>query len=186
LKGALLAVATVLLLPILAFFTYDALVFQPRQSAIQALLDQAPPEDRNPPALIRRYIQASHDSAISRNSYVARLLLLQFDDVRGKGTLRWHLSSALWAFLVSLHMSTDKVFALYSTLPYNGKDYGLSALSQRMYAKPLSALSETEAATVVAVLSGPSYYLREKGRLEQRRDTLLARDRDARATRDSP
>ena len=56
----LATVAALVLLPAMAFFSYDALVFQPRQPDIQALLDRAQPEDRNPPALIRRYILAAH------------------------------------------------------------------------------------------------------------------------------
>ena len=172
---ALGATAALFLLPVISFLAYDAVVFQPRQAEIQALLDRAPPEDRNPPAAIRRYILAAHIGGAPPSTHVARQLLTHLDMPRNKGMLGWHARFALWDRLVSLHMPQDKVLALYSTLSYNGAGYGLSALSQRLFSKPLSALSEPEAATVVAVLWAPSMYLRDQRRLEQRRDTLLAR-----------
>lgn len=70
------------------------------------------------------------------------------------------------------------MLALYSALSYNGVGYGLNDLSQRLFEKPLSALSEHEAATVVAVLAAPDIYLRDPIRLERRRDVLLSRDQD--------
>ncbi len=163
------------LLPIVTFFAYDAYAFQPHRAEMRAILAQANPEDRNPPSSIRRYILASHQNGAPPSTHVARQLLLRFVPSRTGGMLGWHARFALWDSLVSLHMSQDEIFGLYSTLSYNGQDYGLSALSQRLFAKPLSALSEPEAATVVAVLWAPDKYLRERNRLEQRRDLLLSR-----------
>ncbi|MBL0162513.1 MAG: transglycosylase domain-containing protein [Xanthomonadales bacterium] len=168
------AIAALLLLPVVAFFAYDVAVFQPRRTEIQALLDGAPPEDRNPPESIRRYILAAHAGGAPPSTHVARQLLIHLDMSSNKG-IGWHARLALWDRLVLLHLSQDNVLSLYSTLSYNGAGYGLSELSQRLFSKPLSALSESEAATVVAVLWAPSIFLRDERRLEERRDMLLAR-----------
>lgn len=176
-KVCVSVVVTALLAPIVGLLAYDVLVFQPRQSEIQALLDRARPDDRNPPALIRRYILVAHRDGAPPAAHVARLLLTRFDLPREKGMLRWHATSAVWTYLVSLHMSQEQILAVYSALSFNGEGYGISALSQRLYSKAPSALSESEAAMVVAVLWAPSFYAADKSRLERRRDALLARNR---------
>lgn len=177
--SALTAVAAVLLLAIIAFACYDAIVFQPRRAEIQALLQRAPAEDRDPPALIRRYILASHQADYPPTTAVARMLLARLDVSRDGGMPAWHARTALWDRLVWLHLSQDEILALYTTLSYNGSGHGLNQLSQRLYAKPLSALSEPEAATVVAILWSPSLYLSDRPRLDRRRDLLMARARAA-------
>lgn len=178
--SALTATALLLLLAVAAFATYDMQVFQPRRTQIDALLQRAPAEDRAPPALIRRYLLAAHPSGAQPTSNVARMLLARLEVSRERGMLDWHMHEFLWSLLVRLHLSQDETLGLYAALSYNGAGHGLSQLSQRLYAKPLSALSEPEAATVVAVLWSPQIYLRDRVRLERRRDLLMARARAAR------
>lgn len=176
-RFALLTIAALVMFLAIAFFSYDALVFQPRQPDVQAFLDRAQPEDRDPPILIRRYILAAHENGSPPSTHVARQLLAHLGLTSNDGMLGWHARFALWERLVSMHMSQDRIIALYCTLSYNGSGYGLSSLSQHLFSKPLSALSEREAATVVAVLWAPDVYLKDPTRLAQRRDTLLARAR---------
>ncbi|WP_369940219.1 transglycosylase domain-containing protein [Xanthomonas medicagonis] len=178
--SGLAAIAALLLVAFAAFVSYDMRVFQPRQAQIQALLQRAPAEERVPPALIRRYILATYATGASPSSSVARMLLGRLEVTREQSMLGWHTHEVLWDLLVRLHLSQDEILGLYATLSYNGAGYGLSQLSQRLYAKPLSALSEPEAATVVAVLWWPQAYLRDRARLERRRDLLMARAREAR------
>lgn len=166
-----------LLVPVVGFLVYDVLIFQPRQSEIQALLDHAPPDDRNPPALVRRYILVAHRDGAPPAAPVARLLLTRFNLPREKGTLRWHATSATWTGLLSLHISQEQILGLYTALSFNGRGYGITDLSQRLYSKSPSALSEFEAATVVAYLWAPSHYQADPSRLSRRRDSLLARNR---------
>ncbi|WP_369934112.1 transglycosylase domain-containing protein [Xanthomonas tesorieronis] len=168
-----------LLLAAAAFATYDMQVFQPRRTQIDALLQRAPAEDRAPPALIRRYILAAHPPG-APSSNVARMLLARLEVSREHGMLQSHMHELLWSLLVKLHLSQDEILGLYAALSYNGAGHGLSQVSQRLYAKPLSALSEPEAATVVAVLWSPQIYLRDRTRLERRRDLLMARARAVR------
>lgn len=174
---ALKTTAALLLASVFAIAAYDILVFQPRQMDIQAFLQRAPPEDRDPPASIRRYIAAAHRPGYPPSTVVARLLLAHLDTPHNQNALSWHARSMLWELLVSLHLSQDEILALYSTLSYNGSGHGISQLSQKLYSKPASALSDAEAATVVAILWAPGLYLHDTSRLERRRDLLLARAR---------
>jgi hypothetical protein len=164
--------AMLLLLPVFAFLGYDALVFLPRRDDIEAVLASADPQDRTPPPNIRLYIAAMHKRGASTSAVVARQLHARF--LPRKDMLRWHMRGILWERLVSLHLSQDEIIGLYSTLAYNGQGHGLNALSHRLFAKPLSALSDQEAATVVAYTWGPTYYANHPDLLEARRDKLLS------------
>jgi hypothetical protein len=167
--------ATLLLLPVFAFLAYDAFVFSPHRDDIQAVLASADPQDRTPPPKIRSYIAVMHQKGAPTSAVVARQLHARF--LPRKGMLRWHMRSILWERLVALHLSQDEIIGLYSTLAYNGQGHGLNALSHRLFAKPLSALSDREAATVVAYTWGPSLYAHHPDLLEARRDKLLSGSR---------
>ena len=174
-KFVVALLATLILLPALGFLAYDALVFRPHRDEIQAILAKADPLDRTPPPKIRTYIIAQQQGGASPSAMVARQLHYRL--LPRKETLNWHIRSILWERLVSLHLSQDEVLGLYSTLVFNWQGHGLNALSARMFAKPLSALSDQEAATVVAYTWGPSLYAHHPDQLEARRDKLLSRVR---------
>lgn len=166
---------TLTLVPALVVLAYEAMVFWSHRDDIQAILDSSDPLNRMPPLKIRMYIIAQQQGGASPSALVAQQLHYRF--LPRKGTLNWHIRSVLWERLVSLHFSPDEIFGLYSTLIFNGQGYGLNALSNRMYAKPLNALSDQEAATVVAYTWGPSLYARHADQLEVRRDKLLSKVR---------
>lgn len=167
--------AALALLPLIAFFTYDAIVFQSHRQEIQAILARAASQDRMAPVRINGYILASHQDGASPAAAVARHLIKRF--LPPNGTLRWHLRAALWERLVSLHLTEAEIFGLYSTLAENGQGQGLNALSLRLFGKPLDSLSDSEAATVVAYIWAPNYYASRPVQLLIRRDKLLARVR---------
>ena len=87
------------------------------------------------------------------------------------------MQSFLWERLVFLHLSQEEVLGLYATLAYNGQGQGLNSLSQRLFAKPLDALSDEEAAIVVAYTWAPDLYAQHPERLRARTDILLSRAR---------
>jgi hypothetical protein len=178
-KALLLIVLVLLLVPFFIAGTYDAFVFQPHRNDIAQLLVEADTQDRNPPDIIHRLIYASHLGG-SPTTPVARGLLVRFlpEAKQHGGMLGWHFRFALWDVLVRLHLSHEEVIGLYSTLVYNGQGHGINALALRMYGKPLSQLSEEEAATVVAVSWAPMVYLKSPARLNKRRDLLLSRIRN--------
>lgn len=174
-RSAMAIISALLLAPIAALAAYDMVVFQPRKADIRTILHLAAVEDRDPPPSIRRYILASQRPGYPPSTVVARLLVARLGVSRDGSMFARQAHTMLWDLLVSLHLSQPEVLALYSTLSYNGSDHGLSKLSQRLYAKPMSALSESEAATVVAITWSPSLYLGNRPLLDRRRDMLMAR-----------
>ena len=175
-KAVSLLFATAVLIPLLAFFAYDAIVFWPHRDQITAILERSDPQDRRPPPSIERYISTLHSGdrpLASVTSVVARQLHTTFLPAR-KTMFNWHLRGVLWDRLISLHLSRNEVIGLYCTLSYNGEGQGMNALSERLFSKPLSDLSDQEAATVVAYISSPGFIGRNPERLATRRDKLLA------------
>lgn len=170
-KALVILLAALILLPAFAFLAYDAFVFWPLRDDIRTILANADPLDRTPPPNIRAYIAAMHREGAPAPSVVARQLHGRFLP-RGNA-LRWHMRDLLWGRLVSLHLSQDEIMGLYSILAPNGRGHGLNALSHRLFSKPLSALSDREAATVVAYIWAPSVFAHRLDLLEARRDKLL-------------
>lgn len=175
-KALAILLAALVLLPAFAFLAYDAFVFWPLRDDIRTILANADPLDRAPPPKIRAYIAAMHREGAPASSVIARQLHVRF--LPRENTLRWHMRGILWGRLISLHLSQDEIMGLYSTLAPNGRGHGLNALSHRLFSKPLSALSDREAATVVAYTWAPSVFAHRFDLLEARRDKLLE-SRDA-------
>ena len=176
-KAATLLIAAILLIPLLAFFTYDALVFWPHRDEIESILAKADPLDRTPPPSIERYIRTLHRGrrpAASVEAVVARHLHWRFLPEK-RSMLNWHMRGLLWERLVSIHLSQDEILGLYCTLSFNGDGQGMNALSGRLFSKPLGALSDREAATVVAFISSPGFIGRNPERLAAQRDKLIAK-----------
>ena len=59
LKSALLAIGCVIGLPIAAFLAWDTVAFRPHLPEIEQILAQADAEDRDPPPVVRRLIDAN-------------------------------------------------------------------------------------------------------------------------------
>ena len=171
LLGSLIALCV--LVSVVAFIAYDVVVFQPHRDKVNAILAAAHPEDRSPPALVRELVRAQPGAGPSVP--VARELLTHFVLERRGGMLGWHGRFFVWGLLVRLHLSEEEILGLYCARSYNGEGIGVNALAQRLYGKPLSLLSQAEAATVVAYLHAPKMYARDPARLTKRRDLLLSR-----------
>lgn len=168
--------AVLMLLPVVAFIVYDALVFWPHRDDMQAMLEKADPQDRIPPPMIRRYIFAQFQEGASPAAVVAWQLHRRY--LPRRGTLNSLVRSMLWEQLVRLHLSQEEILGLYSTLIRNRQGQGLNAMSRHLFAKPLNELSDQEAATVIAYLWAPSIFERNPERLKVRRDKLLSRAQD--------
>ncbi len=164
-KYFIAVILALLLLPVVAFFSYDFVVFQPRVAEIKAILEQVDPQDRNPPASIPRYIRAAGEQP---SRFAARLLLERFN-LRRNGSVPWHLRYMLWEKLVSLHLSESEILGLYLSLSNDG----FNAASRRLFDKPLDKLTDEESATLVAFFRAPAFYSHDRQKLEQRRDLLL-------------
>jgi len=167
LKSALLAIGCVVGLPVAAFLAWDAVAFRPHLPEIDRILAQADAEDRDPPPVVRQLIEANVQGVVSQ--HVAMRLCGRLDPKPGNR----HGTRALWALAVKLHFDPDERMALYAVLAWNGADYGLDRLARRMYGRSLSALTEREAARVVAMTFWPSNFARNTDGLNRRADFLL-------------
>jgi membrane peptidoglycan carboxypeptidase len=74
---------------------------------------------------------------------------------------------------VKLHFDVDERDVLLAALSWNGTDYGLDRHARRTYGRSLSALTEREAAMVVAWTHAPIMYLRDPDRLRLRANYIL-------------
>ena len=170
-RGSLLVLGTLFFAAVLMCVTYDFVIYEPYASDIQSIIDHAKPEDRAPPLLVSRLVLASEPEGLE--PILARILILRFDQNSKRSYLANRL---LWTPLLHVHLSKQEQMTLYCSLIYVG-DYGngLSSVSFGMFHKPLSSLSQAEAATVVAYPSGPRYFERHPKALVQQRDMLLQR-----------
>jgi hypothetical protein len=170
-----IVLAFLLAVPVVAFFAYDLFYFQPYTDEIDELIAKAPPEDRNPPLLVTQLVHVSAPKGVDLQ--LSRIIFYHLTAPPARGRTTDSIArQLLWQKLFRLHFTEQQRMALYCSLVYSGKnDPGLSAASRRLFNKPLSKLSAPEAATVVALPWGPSYYERHPDALAKRRDLLLQR-----------
>jgi len=173
LRISLIVLALFFAAPVIAFFAYDIFYFLPYKDQIKTIIAEASPEDREPPPLVAQLVDisepAGNDAHLSR--IVFHRLKVQHSQSMPSSRVAQQI---LWQQLIRLHFTEKERMALYCSLAYSGgNDPGLSAASIRLFNKPLSKLSAKEAATVVALLRGPSYYEKRPEALLKRRDLLL-------------
>ncbi|NCT69404.1 MAG: hypothetical protein GXC75_00500 [Xanthomonadaceae bacterium] len=166
------AAALLIGMPLIGLFVYDLVAVRPHVARIGALLAAAEPSEASPPPLIRDLIDAGVDSP---EAYAARLAMQYVEGGVERGILRRHARELLWRILLPLHLDDSAMYGLVAARAPNGTDHGLAAFARREYGKSLDALSPIEAARTVAIIKGPSYFLRDRQRLEERANSLLAR-----------
>lgn len=168
----------VLVVPVLLYATYDVIAFQSRRPEISNLLAGASQDERAPSPLLTRLVRTSVRGHVS--SHVARMLIrdLSISQVC-KGTLGWHLTTALWSALVAMHLAENEQIAIFvsrSAVGEGRRGMGTEALAR--FQRPLSALTLEELATVVAISQAPSVYASSPERLGEYRDRLLGQVRN--------
>jgi hypothetical protein len=167
---------TAVSLPLIAFLGYDLFEYQPRREDIQRLLAAATPEEKSPPPAMSRMLNAAYKKKdFAYLPYqAARILIKELGIYREGGSIsHWHATGTLWTALGALHLSKQEQATLVYSRSYLGKGvYGYSALSQSLFQRPMSALSPSEAATLV-VVSFHSGLLESPDRLAMHRDLLL-------------
>lgn len=171
-RHAVHAAALLIGAPLTGLFAYDFVAVRPYVARIEALLADADPTEASPPALIRDLIDADMGSP---EAYGASLAMQYVEGGFERGILRRHARELLWRILLPLHLDDSAMYGLVASRADNGTDHGLAAFARREYGKSLDALSPIEAARTVAIIKGPSYFLRDRQRLEARANRLLAR-----------
>ena len=165
-----LAKAVVLLfgIPAIGIATFDYTSVRPRLGQVEAILAQAPRLDASPPQLVRDLIDASERSP---TPYAAKLVVSRvYPETRSNKRL---IRELLWRILLPMHLGKSSMYGLFATLSSNGTDTGLSSFSALEFGKPLDQLTPIQAATTVAVTRGPSWYLSDRNRLNERALFLL-------------
>lgn len=163
----------IILLPFIAFGAYFSLEIQPRIGDIRAVLATADKENLKPPQKVKDLIRVS----VQPSGFVARLLVSTYQK-NENGVVRDRKSRLIaWYIFVDNFYSQEEVFALFCTFVDNGDGQGLNELSIRRFGRPISELSELEAAELVAYVWAPGYMGRSRERLEKRRDLLIERTR---------
>jgi hypothetical protein len=182
-KIAMGLVAFVVLAPVVAFLSYDAIHFQSRWPEITRLLEAATEEERDPPENLVRLIRATSPHGLALPASTILMDELKARDPR-KGNAHWQAVGALWWALTWLHLSEMQQNGLIASRQYMGHDAGprqglelrgYSAASQSLFQRPLAALSLSEAAAIVILPRQANLRWRNPGELAKRRDFLLAR-----------
>ena len=95
-------------------------------------------------------------------------------------TLTRKINEAIMALLVDWHYEKDEILEAYLNEVYLGQDgrrsiHGFGLASQFYFERPLSKLTPSQIALLVALVKGPSYYdpRRNSLRAHQRRDLVL-------------
>jgi len=95
-------------------------------------------------------------------------------------TLTRKINEAIMALLVDLHYEKDEILEAYLNEVYLGQDgrraiHGFGLASQFYFERPLSKLSPSQIALLVALVKGPSYYDPRRNilRANKRRDLVL-------------
>lgn len=176
-------VAFVVLAPVVAFLGYDAVHFQSRWPEIVQLLEAATEEDRNPPETVVRLIRADSRNGLALSASTILMHELNVRDPR-TAAVHWHGVGAMWWALTWLHLSEMQQMGLIASRQYMGHDAGprqgielrgYSAASHSLFQRPLSALSLSEAATIVVLPRRASFRWRNPEELGRWRDSLVAR-----------
>ena len=161
-------VASLAALPVVFFLAYDTFIIRPHLAEIESVLSNADPEDANPPKIIRDLIDAN---AGSPYPHATRLVTARTYSNLSQG--QWHARNTLWRILLPVHFDKNQMYGLYTTLSYNGTDYGLSSFSRREFGKSLGHISPIQAATTVAITHAPSIYKKNAAKLDRRANMLL-------------
>ncbi len=122
-------------------------------------------------------VKAGH--TVQGGSTVTQQLVKNFF-LTNERTLTRKINEAIMALLVDWHYEKDEILEAYINEVYLGQDgrrsiHGFGLASQFYFERPLSKLTPSQIALLVALVKGPSYYdpRRNLLRAHQRRDLVL-------------
>lgn len=120
-------------------------------------------------------LHGSRQGASTLSMQLARNL---YPDISGATPLRRKLREIATARALERELSKDQILELYlNTVPFGQRAYGIEAAAQAYFSISANELSTLQAATLVALLRGPSFYNphRHPERTRARRATVLNR-----------
>lgn len=175
LSWLIIALIMVIISPFFALGIYDFVEIRPKLPAIHAILQNASPQDRNPPLIIQNLIDASFNfDDNEKNSYVTRLVLNQAYPIpMSPGT--WHFRHTVWQLLLPLHFNQKQRYCIYNMMTEFGGYQGLNDFALHHFGKPLDQLTTKQSAITVAIVHSPTRFLRNSEALDERANYLLLR-----------
>lgn len=117
-------------------------------------------------------LQSHHDTA----AQAARHLISRFDSPVPMHNLSWQREWASWSVLTAVFFSEDERLAIIGADAYMGNgQHGFSSAAQARYGKPLDQLSPEQAAELVELSHGGSYFIHQPEKLAEASAKLLTR-----------
>ena len=153
---SMVLIASVPLAVIVALVIFDQIWFVPRLEQIRSSVRRANLEDRSPPPLIRRYVISAEGKSLYWQ--LARHIVYDTLPRSPQSTSDFNTRTLLSVLLLRMHLSEPEALGMYCSTVYVGNaSHGLSVAAARLFHKPLSSLSSSEAATIVVLIKGPDY-----------------------------
>jgi hypothetical protein len=173
-----LGVVALVLSAAIGFAVYDASSFQPRRSELQSLLQSGPAETVPVPVNLSRLVQIDAGGHLAFRA--ARQMLMQYRVTQeSHGDLASQATWLLWTALVWLHYSEqEQIHIIVGTTDFGDGIRSYFDASRAVFHRPLSELSSSDLATLVAVAHSPSMARSNPGLVTRSRDQLLEKLRD--------
>lgn len=176
LSWVIILIIIMVCLPFIALGLYDFIELRPKMPAIHAILQNASPQDRNPPDLIKQLIDINEP--IDINSLATQVLLKQFYPHISQS--KYHVHAMLWQNLLPLHLTKEQQYAIFCSTAQmqafytsNQDKKGLNNYAMTQFGKPLDKLTPMQSAITVAISHSPARYGTDPNRLQMRANWLL-------------
>lgn len=160
-------------LPFIGLGLYDVIDIRPKLPAIHAILQNASPQDRNPPMMIQNLIDASFNfNHQAKNAYITQRIADKVDSTPLTTGAR-HFRNLMWQLLLPLHFDKSQMYGFYSTMTNFVAYQGLNNFAIQHFGKPLDQLTPQQSATTVAIVHSPTRFLSDNKGLDERANYLL-------------
>jgi len=158
---------------VLSVAAFDMVVVRPAVSIIESLLSSASADERNPPAAVSLLMHRFYGEGLKYS--VARMVVRSSGELDQRSTSNRQVREIGIGLLMPLHLSDDQIQTAFLSQVYMGlKVRGFSQASQRHLRTPLAAVSNEQAAKLVAIASAPTLYLEDPVRLKKQAEYLLS------------
>lgn len=158
---------------VLSVAAFDVAVVRPAVSTIESLLSDASADERNPPAAVALLMHRFYGEGLKY--HVARMVVRSSAELDRMSTSNRQVREIGIGLLMPLHLSDDQIQTAFLSRVYMGLTVrGFSQASQRHLHTPLAAVSNEQAAKLVAIASSPTLYLEDPVRLKKQAEYLLS------------
>lgn len=152
------------------FLRSDIYSFRPRLPKIMKLVDEQRAATPQLPSFLQRCL--AHEAG--NDAHIARILLGKYGLFQTSNTrrlVRWKY----WQWSLKWHLSEEERQLLYCRFISDLENHlGIQHVAQKLYQKPLMALTDHELASLVVLSRSPVTYLRDAAKLNEATEQFLA------------